>query len=49
MDPALIRELKSLLGADNVLSHAEDLLLYEFEHVVLVRIRDPSPIGNNLK
>jgi glycolate oxidase len=31
MDPALIRELKSLLGAENVLSHTEDLLLYEFD------------------
>jgi glycolate oxidase len=31
MDPALIRELKSLLGPANVLSHKEDLLLYEFD------------------
>jgi len=31
MDPALIRELKSLLGPENVLSQKEDLLLYEFD------------------
>lgn len=31
MDPALIRELKSLLGPANVLSQTEDLLLYEFD------------------
>ena len=31
MEPSLIRELKSLLGADNVLSQTEDLLLYEFD------------------
>jgi glycolate oxidase len=31
MDPALIRELKALLGPANVLSQKEDLLLYEFD------------------
>jgi glycolate oxidase len=31
MDSALIRELKSLLGPANVLSQAEDLMLYEFD------------------
>src|SRR5215475_13362860 len=31
MEPAHIRELTSLLGADNVLSQTEDLLLYEFD------------------
>jgi len=31
MEPALIHELKSLLGANNVLSQTEDLLLYEFD------------------
>lgn len=31
MDPALIRELKSLLGPANVLSQKEDLMLYEFD------------------
>jgi glycolate oxidase len=31
MDPALIHELKSLLGPANVLSQKEDLLLYEFD------------------
>jgi glycolate oxidase len=31
MEPALIRELQSLLGTDNVLSQTEDLLLYEFD------------------
>jgi len=31
MDPALIRELKSLLGTANVLSQKEDLMLYEFD------------------
>jgi glycolate oxidase len=31
MDPALIRELKSLLGPENVLSQKEDLMLYEFD------------------
>ena len=31
MDPALIRDLKSLLGPANVLSQKEDLLLYEFD------------------
>ena len=31
MDPALIRELKTLLGPANVLSHKEDLMLYEFD------------------
>jgi glycolate oxidase len=31
MDPALIHELKSLLGAANVLSQQEDLLMYEFD------------------
>ena len=31
MDPALIRELKTLLGPANVLSQPEDLLLYEFD------------------
>ena len=31
MDSALTRELKSLLGPANVLSHKEDLLLYEFD------------------
>lgn len=31
MDPALIRELKSLLGRENILSQEEDLLLYEFD------------------
>src|SRR5580700_7333614 len=31
MDPALTRELKSLLGPANVLSQKEDLLLYEFD------------------
>ena len=31
MDPALFRELKSLLGPANVLSQKEDLMLYEFD------------------
>jgi len=31
MEPALIRELQSLLGPANVLSQKEDLLLYEFD------------------
>jgi len=31
MELALLRELKSLLGTDNVLSQPEDLLLYEFD------------------
>src|SRR5271165_2727168 len=31
MDPALIRELKTLLGPANVLSQKEDLMLYEFD------------------
>jgi glycolate oxidase len=31
MDIALIRELKTLLGPENVLSQKEDLLLYEFD------------------
>ncbi len=31
MDPALIRELQTLLGPTNVLSQKEDLLLYEFD------------------
>jgi hypothetical protein len=31
MDPAFIRELKSLLGPANVLSQKEDLMLYEFD------------------
>jgi len=31
MDPAVIRELKSLLGPANVLSQKEDLMLYEFD------------------
>ena len=31
MEPALIRELRSLLGTANVLSQKEDLLLYEFD------------------
>jgi glycolate dehydrogenase FAD-linked subunit len=31
MDPALIRELKALLGPANVLSQKEDLMLYEFD------------------
>ena len=31
MDPAVIRELKSLLGSVNVLSQKEDLMLYEFD------------------
>jgi D-lactate dehydrogenase (cytochrome) len=31
MDPALIRDLKSLLGPANILSQKEDWLLYEFD------------------
>ena len=31
MDPALIRELKSLLGSSNVLSRSEDLVMYEYD------------------
>ena len=31
LEPALIRELKSLLGTDNVLSQTDDLMLYEFD------------------
>lgn len=31
MDPALIRELKTLLGPANLLSQSEDLMLYEFD------------------
>ena len=31
MNPALIRELKTLLGPANVLSQKEDLMLYEFD------------------
>jgi glycolate oxidase len=31
MDPLLIRELNTLLGPANVLSHTEDLMLYEFD------------------
>src|SRR5579885_776419 len=31
MDPALIHELKALLGPANVLSTREDLMLYEFD------------------
>src|SRR6202045_3548000 len=31
MDSALIRELKTLVGPENVLSQKEDLLLYEFD------------------
>jgi glycolate oxidase len=31
MNPALIREMKSLLGTANVLDKAEDLMLYEFD------------------
>jgi len=31
MEPALIRELKTLLGPTNVLSQTEDLMLYEFD------------------
>ena len=31
MDPALIRELKMLLGPANILSQTEDLMLYEFD------------------
>jgi glycolate oxidase len=31
LDPALIREMSSLLGAENVLDKSEDLILYEFD------------------
>src|SRR5499425_1440988 len=31
MEPALIRELKALLGPTNILSETEDLMLYEFD------------------
>ena len=31
MDPELIREMKALLGAANVLDQTEDLILYEFD------------------
>jgi glycolate oxidase len=31
LDPALIREMKALLGAANVLDKTEDLILYEFD------------------